>query len=218
MKLNGFRRFRAAPLKTKYMYKKIYIVSESDLPAEGEYFCMLKNGTPAQCSFELIVVEWWMENIDWYFQTIPEQSEPSDEELYNIFGEWTVKTFPDAGSVEHLKKLIIETYEAINDPFDISEYADCLGAIFGASFKAKFSYKQLMTAFREKFEINKTRKWEKKSNGMYQHIKDNESFDKLPDRELRKEIIKFGIWVTKNDYSLKNGNITETVIEYLKTL
>jgi hypothetical protein len=65
-------------------YTKKFIKSESDLPAEGEYFCMLKNGTPAQCSFEHIVVEWWMDNVEYYFQSIPEspaQGMPSDEEL-----------------------------------------------------------------------------------------------------------------------------------------
>jgi hypothetical protein len=68
-------------------YEKIFIKSESDLPAEGEYFCMLKNGTPAQCSFELIVVEWWMENVDWYFMEIIDRDDDIEADGYVFCGK-----------------------------------------------------------------------------------------------------------------------------------
>jgi len=91
------------------------------------------------------------------------------EELYNDLGEWTKNVFPDADSVAHLFKLKDETEEAIKTPNDIMEYADCLMAIFGASYKAGFTYDELMSACKDKLVINKTRKWVKGNNNTYQH-------------------------------------------------
>jgi len=77
------------------------------------------------------------------------------KELYNDLGEWTKKIFPDADSVAHLFKLKDETDEAIKTPNDIMEYADCLMAIFGASYKAGFTYDELMSACKDKLAIIK---------------------------------------------------------------
>ena len=93
----------------------------------------------------------------------------SGSALFDFMGQFAVKTFPDAGSIEHLKKLKIEADEAIEEPKDIIEYADCLLALFGAAYKAGFSYNQLIEASKTKFEIVKSRKWEKLSDGTYQH-------------------------------------------------
>lgn len=93
----------------------------------------------------------------------------SGSALFSLMGEFAVKTFPEAGSIEHLKKLKIEADEAIQDPKDIIEYSDCLLALFGAAYKAGFSYNQLIEASQSKFEIVKTRKWKKLSDGTYQH-------------------------------------------------
>lgn len=93
----------------------------------------------------------------------------SGSALFDLMGQFAVKTFPDAGSVEHLKKLKIEADEAIQDPKDIIEYSDCLLALFGAAYKAGFTYDQLIESSKSKFEIVKTRKWEKLSDGTYQH-------------------------------------------------
>lgn len=93
----------------------------------------------------------------------------SGSALFELMGIFAVKTFPDAGSVEHLKKLKIEADEAIQDPKDILEYSDCLLALFGAAYKAGFTYNQLIESSKSKFEIVKSRKWEKLSDGTYQH-------------------------------------------------
>ena len=92
------------------------------------------------------------------------------ERYYNELGQWTKEAFSDAGSVEHLRKLHEETDEAIECPEDISEYADCLGAIFGAAYKQGFSFEQLLNASFDKLEINKSRKWQKLPDGTYRHI------------------------------------------------
>lgn len=89
--------------------------------------------------------------------------------LFQSMGEFAYKAFPDATSVEHLKKLKIEADEAIEEPKNIIEYSDCLLALFGAAHKAGFTYDQLLEASQSKFEILKTRNWEKLSDGTYQH-------------------------------------------------
>jgi len=92
------------------------------------------------------------------------------EELYNNIGLWAKSAFPDAGSVEHLLKLRQEAVEAINSPEDITEYADCLIALLGASFKAGFDYSDLLKAVENKLLVNTTRNWKKESDGTYQHV------------------------------------------------
>jgi predicted house-cleaning noncanonical NTP pyrophosphatase (MazG superfamily) len=91
-------------------------------------------------------------------------------ELYELMGKFSIETFPKADSVDHLKKLQSETLEAIEDPKDVYEYADCLLCIFGAAYKAGFSYEELKLASETKLYVNKNRKWEKLEDGTYQHI------------------------------------------------
>jgi hypothetical protein len=92
--------------------------------------------------------------------------------LFNEMGEFSVKTFTGATAKGHLRKLKEEADEAIEDPTDIKEYADCLMALFGAAYKAGFTYDALIQAGKEKLEINKSRKWVKLENEIYQHIKE----------------------------------------------
>jgi hypothetical protein len=61
-----------------------------------------------------------------------------EKKFYNELGEWAKVAFPDAGPVEHLKKLIAEANEAIQAPDDIEEYADCLMCLFAAALKPEF--------------------------------------------------------------------------------
>jgi len=92
-------------------------------------------------------------------------------ELFELMGDFSKKTFPDAGSIEHLKKLKDEADEAIKEPKDISEYADCFLALIGAASKAGFTPQMFLEASFDKFEILKVRKWQRLPNGSYQHIK-----------------------------------------------
>ncbi len=90
--------------------------------------------------------------------------------LFDSLSEFVFKTFPDASSNSHLKKLKLEADEAMQNNKDCSEYADCLMAVYGATAKAGFSFYELINAGFEKLEINKTRKWQRLADGTYQHI------------------------------------------------
>jgi len=92
------------------------------------------------------------------------------EIVYNGMYEFSIDVFHDSSGVDHLKKLKIEADEAIDQPDDIIEYADCLLALFAASSKAGFTFEELLQASEEKLEVVKTRKWKKGDNGLYQHI------------------------------------------------
>jgi len=89
--------------------------------------------------------------------------------LFAEMGSFAVQTFPDAGSVEHLKKLKHEADEAIAEPQNVEEYADCLLALFGAAHKAGITYETLLNASAGKLEIVKQRSWNKLPDGTYQH-------------------------------------------------
>lgn len=98
----------------------------------------------------------------------------SKRALFEKVGQWSVVAFPDAGPIEHLKKLQTEAQEAIEQPSDITEYADCVMALFAAVYKAGYTFDQLFTATEEKFVINQDRKWERKEDGTYQHTETND--------------------------------------------
>ena len=89
--------------------------------------------------------------------------------LFDAMGKFAVEKFPDAGSIEHLKKLKHEADEAIAEPQDLTEYADILLALFGAAYKAGFTYEQLLEASEGKFDIIQKRNWAKLPDGTYQH-------------------------------------------------
>lgn len=91
--------------------------------------------------------------------------------LFDQMGIFAKERFPNAGSIEHLLKLKQEADEAIKSPKDITEYADCLLALFGAAHKAGFTFKQLLFASNQKFKVVKQRKWERLEDGTYQHCR-----------------------------------------------
>jgi len=92
-----------------------------------------------------------------------------DNTLFNSIGEWSKKTFPDAGSIQHIIKLKNEAQEVIESPYDIKEYADCIIALLSAAYKADITFFELVKAVEDKLEINKKRNWTKLSDGTYQH-------------------------------------------------
>ena len=99
------------------------------------------------------------------------QKTPDMEYLYNCMGEFSVRVFHDANTIDHLKKLKEEVDELIENPGDLHEYADCILALFGAAYKMNIPYKTLANAVKEKFDILLKRKWEKRPDGTYQHVK-----------------------------------------------
>ncbi|MCK9445841.1 DUF550 domain-containing protein [bacterium] len=93
------------------------------------------------------------------------------KEIYNKMGEFSVKVFNKNNSIDHIRKLKDEADELINDPLDITEYADCFLCLFASAYKAGFTHDEILKACDDKYHILLNRKWEILPNGMYQHIK-----------------------------------------------
>lgn len=89
--------------------------------------------------------------------------------LFDEITNFSKDKFPNASAQDHLKKLRQEAKEAIESPNDLYEYADCLIALIAAASRAGYSYDKLEWAAFEKLEVNKNRKWIKKSDGTFQH-------------------------------------------------
>jgi len=89
--------------------------------------------------------------------------------VYKRIAKLVDKVFPHAGAVEHLLKLKEETEEAIAEPDDVSEYADCFIALVGAAHKAGISFELFTLAIERKMEINESREWEEQADGTYKH-------------------------------------------------
>jgi len=87
-------------------------------------------------------------------------------------GEWSDKTFgirePKA-PLHHLKK---EVQEVIEQPYDITEYADCLLLLMDSARIAGFNMDDLYFVAMKKFHINQSREWGKPDeNGVVEHIR-----------------------------------------------
>jgi hypothetical protein len=90
------------------------------------------------------------------------------------FSETTFGTTQERGPIGPLKHLAKEVEEAIKDPSDLSEFADCQILIFDAARRAGFTYDQLAEACFAKLAINKKRKWPKakEPNTPLEHVRD----------------------------------------------
>lgn len=89
------------------------------------------------------------------------------EEFWDAHAEWSQATFgsdQERGPAGPLKHLAKEVNEALANPTDIEEYADCLFLIFDATRRAGFTYEDLRIAVNEKLKVNKARKWQKPTN------------------------------------------------------
>ena len=92
----------------------------------------------------------------------------SVENLYKEVVDWGNKTFPDATTSSILAHLAKEALELIEDQTP-EEAADVCMLLMHYADKAGFD---LFEAVRNKFEINKTRKWgEPDENGVIEHIR-----------------------------------------------
>ncbi len=89
--------------------------------------------------------------------------------LFKDIHKWSLDTFKHATPQHHLLKLIEESKEAINEPGDISEYADCFIALIAAATRDGFDYHEIVNAIDDKMEVNRERTWIKQSDGTFQH-------------------------------------------------
>jgi hypothetical protein len=99
------------------------------------------------------------------------------DNLFCKISVWSQKTFGvdcvrgPVGPLKHLEK---EAREAIENPKDIKEYADCLILICDASRRAGFSILDVVLAAQNKMEENVKRKWPTPvSDEAVEHIKEN---------------------------------------------
>ena len=91
------------------------------------------------------------------------------EKLFNDMGNFSTNVLSKADVESHLNKLIIEAEEAKENPEDLSEFSDCLLALFAAVHKAGYSYADFMNTTEDKFKIVLKRKWVLLNDGTYQH-------------------------------------------------
>jgi NTP pyrophosphatase (non-canonical NTP hydrolase) len=103
-----------------------------------------------------------------------------NKQQFEAITKWQNETFPKAtafSKAAHLEQEVQEVREA-TETGDTSirlEIADCLILIAGVADKSGMSYEDVCAAIDEKMEINKKRRWGKPdSNGVVNHIKDNE--------------------------------------------
>lgn len=100
------------------------------------------------------------------------------EELFNEITAWQEETFGNATALSKVNHLIEEVGELKEDlengnPMVKHEFADCILLLYGSAKSHGFSYNDINTIIREKFEIVKQRKWgEPDENGVVKHIKE----------------------------------------------
>jgi len=83
--------------------------------------------------------------------------------------------FPESTFEGHLLKAKDEIDEVIENPSDVSEFADVLICVFNAAHKRGISYEQLYEAVENKIPIIEKRVWTKTEDGNYQHVEDNDN-------------------------------------------
>lgn len=93
--------------------------------------------------------------------------------------EWSQETFgldTERGPSGPLNHLLKEVKEALENPKDLEEYADCVFLIFDAARRAGFTYTDVTQACFRKLEKNKTRKWAKPTapDQPIEHIRETE--------------------------------------------
>ena len=93
------------------------------------------------------------------------------EALYNKIARMAQDLFPDATSIDHIKKLKEEAQEVISDPSDEEEYADCLIALIAGAAKQGINWNDLKQITYKKVNKNYDRDWKKDSDGVYSHVK-----------------------------------------------
>jgi hypothetical protein len=84
------------------------------------------------------------------------------EDFWSAQSEWSQRTFGadsvrgPVGALRHLQR---ECDEAIADPSDVIEFADCLILLLDATRRAGHTLDDLVSAAERKAEINRSRTW-----------------------------------------------------------
>lgn len=100
------------------------------------------------------------------------------ENLFNEIIAWQNQTFGQSHALSKISHLAEELQELVDDLKNNSEgkrleFADCFFLLFGAAASDGMTYEDICNAIREKFEINKQRKWGKPNeNGIVNHVQE----------------------------------------------
>lgn len=82
--------------------------------------------------------------------------------LWNEQSRWSQRTFGSdtvRGPIGPLKHLVKEAGEALADPHNKTEYADCLLLVMDASRRAGVGLEELLVAAWDKLRVNRYRNW-----------------------------------------------------------
>jgi len=97
-------------------------------------------------------------------------------DIYAAHAEWSRKTFGgdhERGPIGPLKHLIAEAEEAMENPSDPHEFADCMFLTMDAARRAGHDVNALLWAMVEKLDILKGRDYRKVEDGQPSfHVKD----------------------------------------------
>lgn len=125
--------------------------------------------------------------------TLKETNKRSMRRFFYDAKPWSEKTFGlkkpsgPVGSLQHLKR---EVEEAIKKPKDLMEYADIMHLIFDATWRAGYTYDDLVNACYAKLAINKGRTWGKAdAQGVVEHVEESKTGERYEEmlRELQKQ-------------------------------
>lgn len=89
----------------------------------------------------------------------------------NKFSSKTFGPKSKRGCIYPLKKLREELEELIAQPKDKMEWADCMLCILDASWRAGYTFEDLVGFCIKKLEINKKRKFIRDGDGLFKHVK-----------------------------------------------
>lgn len=82
-------------------------------------------------------------------------------------GKWAAETFGDQTSVEKLRHLHKEVDEIIDDPQDVTEYADALSLLLDAARLQGITAENIVVAAWLKLQVNQQRTWTRNPDGTF---------------------------------------------------
>lgn len=99
-------------------------------------------------------------------------------ELWAWVEDWSTITFgsdTERGPVGPLRHLQLEAAEAMSDPTDITEFADCLILLMDAARRAGHDWPHLVQAALDKMEVNRSREYPRPAgDDISQHVRGGE--------------------------------------------
>lgn len=102
---------------------------------------------------------------------------PLNQEWIDIENErfqWSLETFKEATSISSLRKAEQEIKEIeqniLNNVKDPEEYADVLMCIIDSAGREGITLSDILSAYKQKVEINKSRDWIKNPDNSYSHV------------------------------------------------